>query len=75
MDETTKAAVDERLEWIKSVTKLGLEHGPIAIRDAIQDQGDEAVRSLLYVLMIHYQGEAKRLSDAMLAEHDWNAAA
>jgi ABC-type Fe3+/spermidine/putrescine transport system ATPase subunit len=63
-----QSALDERLEWIKAVTRLGLEQGIIALRDEIEKLDEETTRSVLFVLLTHYQAEAERLNDR-LAQH------
>jgi hypothetical protein len=67
-DEVAEA-VDERIEWIKTVTSLGLEHGPDAVTEEVRKLDEDTKGSILLVLMLHYLAEAERLRDLVVAEH------
>lgn len=47
------------------VTRLGLERGPEAVRDEVGKLDADSSRSLLFVLLLYYLGEAEQLAGGM----------
>ena len=69
LDPEVKKALDERIEWINTVTGLCRERGAKAIQKPIDEIDDNHLRSMIFVLIIARADDRETLTKA-LDEYD-----
>ncbi len=69
LDPETKKALEERIEWIKTVTDLCRERGADAIQKPIDEIDDEHLRSMICVLIIARAGD-RDAAMQLVREHE-----
>jgi hypothetical protein len=65
MDNDTKAAIDERVEWVKAVVADAMDRGGVAIREAIENLDDEDYPGLLFMFLSNRVTDERRIREML----------